>query len=112
MEYHRLEELNVIPMSCLHFKLPESECGRDDVYITIEYVKSDIDTNKVHCWAWAQVGNAFLRGLVDEYDVPFHAVKDRLDENIIHTLNDSERFEDALPGFIASVLAIDPDAGQ
>lgn len=77
------EQLNVIPMSCLFFKLPTSESGRDDVSVTIEYVRSDLEPHTVHCWAWAQVGDAFLRGLVDEYDVPYSADNDKLIENVI-----------------------------
>lgn len=112
MEPMYLAELNVIPMSCLFFKLPESECGRDDVAIAIEYVRSDMEQHKVHCWAWAQVGGAFLRGLVDEYNVPYSADEDKLIEKIVHTLNNSERFRKSLPGFIASVLPLDPGINE
>ena len=105
-----MAQLNVIPMSCLYFKLPESECGRDDVAIAIEYTRSDMEPQKVHCWAWAQVGDAFLRGLVDEYDVPYSSDEDKLIEKVIQALNKSERFKESLPGFIMSALNLDPDA--
>ena len=104
-----LAQLSVIPMSSLHFVLPESEYGRDDVSIAIEYCKHDFE-NSVHCWVWAGVGDAFIRALVDEYSVPYLEDKERLDESIIWALNSSERFRDSLPGFIASVLSLDPDA--
>ena len=112
MEPLYLTEMNVIPLSALYFKLPESEYGREDISITIEYCRSDIKKNQVHCWAWAQVGDAFLRGLVDEYTVPYMDDKDRLDESIIYALNNSKRFKESLPGFITSVIALDPDALQ
>ena len=103
-------ELSVIPLSGLHFTLPVSECGRDDVAITIEYGGPGSASKKVHCWAWAQVGVAVIRGLVDEYEVTYLDDKAELDRNIVAALNNSERFEASLPGFIESVLEIDPGA--
>ena len=104
-------ELNVISMSVLTFKFPECECGRDDVTISIEYRRADNELEKVYCWTWAQVGDAFIRGLVDEYTVPYCADADKQIEAVISALNDSERFKESLPGFIQSALALDPDAG-
>jgi len=105
-------ELNVIPLSCLFFKLPEAECGRDDVAIAIEYCRSDKQPSEIYCWAWAQVGDAFIRGLVDEFTVPYIKDKDKLDESIVYALNNSERFRESLPGFIASALSLDPGAQE
>ena len=106
-------ELNVIPLSCLQFKFPESECGRDDVTISIEYCRADNEPEKVYCWAWAQVGaDAFLRGSVDEFAVPYSNDADKQIQTIISALNSSDRFKDSLPGFIESMLNFDPDAVQ
>ena len=107
-----LTQLNVIPMSGMFFTLPASECGRDDVSIAIEYCKFDSE-NKIRCWVWAQVGEAaFIRGLVDEFSMPYLEDKQKLDESIIWELSNSSRFRESLPGFIESALALDPEAAQ
>ena len=103
-----MTELNVIRMYSLHFELPISECGREDVSIVIEYCKSDLEENSVYCWAWAQVGDAFIRGLVDEYSVEYLADKDQLEDRVISALNNSSRFRESLPGFITSVIGVHP----
>ena len=102
-------ELNVIPMSALNFKFPECECGRDDVSISIEYYRAGKEPEKVYCWAWAQVGDAFIRGLVDEYSAPYYDNADKQIEAVISALNSSKRFKESLPGFIQSALEFDPD---
>lgn len=107
------KEMNVIPMSCLHFSLPETINGLSNIAITIEYAQFDEMPETVHCWAWAQVGAAaFLRGLVDEYDVPYDANEDELIQTIVSKLNSSGRFTDSLPGFIESILEQDPESAN
>jgi len=112
MEPIYLAQLNVIPMFSLYFKLPPNDYGRDDITVVIEYVRSDIQKNTVHCWAWAQVGDAFIRGKVDEFTVKYIDDKDKLDESIIRKLNGSKRFQESLPGFIESILRLDPGAAE
>ena len=103
-----LTELNVIPMNGLYFTLPKSEYGCD-LAIAIEYCVSDGEDKRVHCWVWAQVGDGFSRGKIDEYEVPYNPDADALDDSIICALNNSERFRAALPGYIEFVMEADSD---
>jgi len=105
-----LTELVVIPTSGLFFNLPECECGRCDVSISIDYSRVEKEPDKVYCWVWAQVGDAFIRGLVDELTVSFFENRDKQIEKIIYSLNRSKRFKESLPGFISSIILLDPDS--
>jgi len=109
--YH-VAELNVIEMSSLYFKLPKLECGRDDIFVAIEYCKSDVSAGQTHCWAWAQIEGILIRGLMDEYTVPYNEDKEELDKSIICTLNSSKRFKDTLPNFIADISSLARDAAK
>jgi hypothetical protein len=108
----QIAELNVIPMSSMNFKFPECECGRNDVHISIEYCRVDNEPEKVHCWVWAQVGDAFIRGLVDQYTAPHSNNTNEQLQYIVSVLNNSVRFKSSLPAYIASVLTLDPEAAQ
>ena len=104
------QHISVIPMFSLLFKLPEQEYGRSDITIVIEYFKLDAEKDEVYCRAWAQVGDAFIRGLVAEYYVPITDNKKELDARVIRALNESEKFRESLAGFMLSAIALDPDA--
>lgn len=101
-------ELNVLPLSGLHFHLPEADCSHPDVAINIEYCISDKNPDMIHCWAWAQINKASIPGLV-EYDVPYNKDKDKLDESIIYTLNSSKSFRESLTGFIQYFYSLEDE---
>ena len=97
-------EITLTPMSAFFLQLPETDYGRNDIVVAVEYVRNENIPEEVQCWAWAQVGDASaLRGLVAEFPVPYNSDEDALRQEIVTTLANSNEFRTKLPGYISHI---------
>lgn len=95
-----IEEIEIGSVSSIRFTLPESQTGKTDVKIIVEYGNDSHDPQSIILSVWCWIGSSAIRGFVcNEVARAYEDEKKQISE-IICCLNGSDTFCESLLSYI------------